>query len=109
MSGTGHPPVPPTPVHLLAAVVGELDAGGSTGFDEQVHEALRALRPHVDALVLVDFDVPVLAHGSDAQIADAGNDDKEKLATHVAPTGEGPWILAWCLGAAWLAAGPPCA
>lgn len=29
-------------------------------------EALRALRPHVDALVLVEFDVPALAHGSDA-------------------------------------------
>lgn len=29
-------------------------------------EALRALRPHVDTLVLVEFDVPALAHGSDA-------------------------------------------
>lgn len=33
--------------------------------DERV-EALRALRPHVDTLVLVEFDVPALAHGSDA-------------------------------------------
>ncbi|MGX5732350.1 class I SAM-dependent methyltransferase [Pseudoxanthomonas beigongshangi] len=29
-------------------------------------EALRALRPHVETLVLVEFDVPAFAHGSDA-------------------------------------------
>lgn len=29
-------------------------------------EALRALRPHVDTLVVVEFDVPALVHGSEA-------------------------------------------
>ena len=33
--------------------------------DERI-EALRALRPHVDTLALVEFDVPALSHGSDA-------------------------------------------